>query len=229
MKINLEKAASYIDTLYQSDEATKNQYLDATELTRFGTVVGSDVARMLQLLLHMIRPQRILEIGTSIGYSTVSMAVIAREYGGTITTIEYNEQSARQAIKNFEQAGVADLIEVKIGDAREIIPTLKESFDLIFQDVGDKRLYPELLNNLVALLKPGGVLLAEDSLLPVMNVDVSMLKDLSFDQKKWKQIKDSMESLEEFNKMIASCPSLKSTLLPIGDGLTIGIKIFSMK
>lgn len=215
MKINFEKAASYIDTLYQSDETIKNQYLDATELTRFGTVVDSDVARMMQILLHMVRPNRILEIGTSIGYSTVSMAEIAKEYGGTITTIEYNEQSAQQAIKNFEQAGVAGLIEVKIGDAREIIPTLKESFDLIFQDVGDKRLYPELLNNLVAILKPGGVLLAEDSLLPVMN----------FDQAKWTQTKDSRESLEEFNRMVAGCPSLRSTLLPIGDGLTIGVKI----
>jgi predicted O-methyltransferase YrrM len=213
----------YIETLYQKDEAAKNQYLDATELTRFGTVVGSDVARMMQILLHLIRPNRILEIGTSIGYSTVSMARIAREYGGTITTIEYDEQTAQQAVKNFEQAGVADLIEVKIGDAREIVPALKESFDVIFQDVGDKRLYLELLNNLVALLKPGGVLLAEDSLMPAMEFDFSTLKNLNFE--KWKHLKDSLVSLEEFNQMIAGCPSLRSTLLPIGDGLTIAVKI----
>ncbi len=225
MKLDFEKVASYIGTLYQGDEATKNRYIDDTELTRFGTVVGSDVARMMQMLLHLIRPDRILEIGTSIGYSTVSMARIAREYGGTITTIEYDEQTARQALKNFEQTGVADLIEVKIGDAREIVPTLKESFDLIFQDVGDKRLYPELLNSLVALLKPGGVLLAEDSLLPAMDVEVSMLKNLNFDQAKWKHLMDSLVSLEEFNQMIAGCSSLRSTLLPIGDGLTIAVKI----
>jgi predicted O-methyltransferase YrrM len=111
---------------------------------------------------------------------------------------------------------VAELIEVKIGDAKEIIPTLKESFDLIFQDVGDKTLYPVLLNNLITLLKPGGVLLAEDSLLPVIDMNLSELKNFKSDQ---------VESLEEFNKMIAHCPYLKSTLLPIGDGLTIGIKI----
>ena len=58
-------------------------------------------------------------------------------------------------------------------------------------------------------------MLAEDSLLPVMN----------FDQAKWKQTKDSRESLGEFNRMVAGCPSLRSTLLPIGDGLTIGVKI----
>ena len=216
MQINFEKAVSYIDTLYEKDEETKRNYIDSTELKMFGTVVDSDVSRMMQLLIHLTRPKRILEIGTSIGYSTVSMANVAKEYGGKITTIEYSEQSARQAIKNFEHAGVAELIEVIIGDAKEIIPTLKESFDLIFQDVGDKTLYPVLLNDLISLLKPGGVLLAEDSLLPVMNKNVSELKNFKSDQ---------VESLEEFNKMIAHCPYLKSTLLPIGDGLTIGIKI----
>jgi caffeoyl-CoA O-methyltransferase len=80
---------------------------------------------MMQLLIRLVRPQRILEIGTNIGYSTVSMANVAKEYGGKITTIEYNEQLAKQAIKNFKHADVAELIEVIIGDAKEIIPTLK--------------------------------------------------------------------------------------------------------
>jgi predicted O-methyltransferase YrrM len=216
MKINYEKAISYISTLYENDEASKANYIESTELKHFGIVVDSDVSRMMQLLIRLMRPQRILEIGTSIGYSTVSMANIAKEYGGKITTIEYNEQSAKQAIKNFKHAGVAELIEVIIGDATEIIPTLKESFDLIFQDVGDKMLYSVLLNDLVTLLKPGGVLLAEDSLLPCAN-----LINSDFDQAKWDY---AVEALDKFNKMIVQCPDLKSTLLPIGDGLTIGIK-----
>ena len=191
--------------------------IETTELKKFGIIIDSDVSRMMQLLIRLVRPQRILEIGTSIGYSTVSMANIAKEYGGKITTIEYNEQSANQAISNFKHAGVAELIEIIIGDAKEIIPTLKESFDLIFQDVGDKTLYPVLLNNLVTLLKPGGVFLAEDSLLPARDMNVSKYED--FDQVKW------IESLEEFNKLIAHCPHLSSTILPIGEGLTIGIKI----
>ena len=115
---------------------------------------------MMQLLIRLVRSQRILEIGTSIGYSTVSMVNVAKEYDGKITTIEYNEQLAKQAIKNFKHAAVAELIEVIIGDAKEIISTLKESFDLVFQDVGDKTLCPVLLDNLVTLLKPGGVFLA---------------------------------------------------------------------
>jgi predicted O-methyltransferase YrrM len=71
--------------------------------------------------------------------------------------------------------------------------------------------------NLVALLKPAGIFLAEDSLLPASDMNVSKYED--FDQVKW------IESLEEFNKLIAHCSYLSSTILPIGDGLTIGIKI----
>ena len=118
------------------------KYIETTELKKFGTIIDSDVSRMMQLLIRLLRPQRVLEIGTSIGYSTVSMANVVKEYGGKITTIEYNEQSAKQAIKNFKHAGVAELIEVIIGDAKEIIPTLKESFDLIFQYVGDNNTLP---------------------------------------------------------------------------------------
>ncbi len=74
---------------------------------------------MMQLLIRLVRPQRILEIGTSIGYSTVSMVNVAKEYDGKITTIEYNEQLAKQAIKNFKHAAVAELIEVIIGMQRK--------------------------------------------------------------------------------------------------------------
>ena len=88
MKLNFEKAVSYIDTLYENDEAFKKKYVESTGLKNFGTVVDSDVSRMMQIVIHLVRPQKILEIGTSIGYSTVSMAKVAQGYGGTITTIE---------------------------------------------------------------------------------------------------------------------------------------------
>lgn len=220
MKINLESAVAYINTLYSSDEANRRDYIEATKLRKFGTVVDSDVSRMMKLLIRLARPQRILEIGTSIGYSTLSMGSIVKEYGGKIITIEYDEQSAKQAIKNFKLAGIAELIEVKIGDAMEIVPAIEGGFDLIFQDVGDKGLYPILLNHLVNLLNPGGILLAEDALLPFVNIDTSKLNN--FNQERWDNRK---KSLEEFNMMIASCPYLESTLLPIGDGLTMAIKI----
>lgn len=200
---HLDKVTLYVNSLYEKRRFNREKYIEATELKRFGTVVDEDVSRMLHILMRLTHAKRILEIGTSIGYSTLSMANGIKDYDGKIITIEYDQQVAQQAMKNFERAGLTENIEVKIGDALEIVPRLKEEFDLIFQDVGDKRLYPILFDHCVRLLKPGGLLLAEDSLHPTME----------------------MSDIKKFNEMVANCPSLESTILPIGDGLTLAVKI----
>jgi len=86
----------------------------------------------------------------------VSIANAVKGNDGKILTIEHEQHVAQQAMKNFERPGVAQNIEVKIGDAREIVPRIREHFDLIFQDVGDKKLYPLLFDDCVRLLRPGG-------------------------------------------------------------------------
>lgn len=139
------------------------------------------------------------------------MAQVVREYGGKITTIELDAPTANQAIKNFERAGVAPYIDVKIGDAAAIVTEIPEPFDIIFQDVGDKRLYPGLFTQCVRLLKRGGLLLAEDSLFPAMNLSTE-----------WHGF---IEPIKAFNEMVSQCPDLESTILPVGDGLTVAIKM----
>lgn len=212
MNMNLEKATHYINKLYEKSGVNQKEYIAATELKDFGTIVDEDVSRMLQVLVRLTNAKKILEIGTSIGYSTVSMASVIKEYNGKIITIECNQQVAQQAVKNFERAGVAENIEVKIGDASEIIPKIQEKFDLIFQDVGDKGLYAALFDHCVRLLKPGGLLLAEDTLFPVMEID-----------SEWQH--SATADMQRFNEMVANCPYLESTILPIGDGLTVAVKI----
>jgi len=209
--MNLEKATYYINALYEKRGFSKEGYIQATELQEFGIVVDDDVSRMLYVLTRLTHAQRILEIGTSIGYSTVSIANAIKGYDGKILTIESNQQVAQQAMKNFERAGVAQNIEVKIGDAGEIVPRIQEQFDLIFQDVGDKGLYPLLFDDCIRLLKPGGLLLAEDTLFPVMELSVS-----------WAH---SVAPIQQFNEMVAESSFLESTILPIGDGLTIAVKM----
>jgi predicted O-methyltransferase YrrM len=114
-------------------------------------------------------------------------------------------------MKNFERPGVAQNIEVKIGDAREIVPRIREHFDLIFQDVGDKELYPLLFDDCVRLLRPGRLLLAEDTLFPVMGLDSRGTRFVA--------------PIQKFNEMVADNSFLESTILPIGDGLTIAVKM----
>ena len=114
ININLEEAGHYINGLYEKGGINRKEYIESTELKKFGSVVDEDISRILQILFRLTRPQKVLEIGTSIGYSTVSMATIVKEYGGKITTIEYDENVAEQAIKNFERFKVAENIEVKL-------------------------------------------------------------------------------------------------------------------
>ena len=99
--------------------------------------IDDDVARMLQVLITLVKPKKNLEIGTSVGFSTVSMAKSVRNYGSQITTIEFDAKVAEQALQNFEREMVAEQIEIRIGDAREIIPTLTEGYDLIFSCIRD--------------------------------------------------------------------------------------------
>jgi Predicted O-methyltransferase len=210
--MNLDEASSYINRLYEKRGINRKEYMESTELEKFGSVVDEDVSRALQVLFRIIRPHKVLEIGTSIGYSTVSMASVVKEYGGKITTVEYDERVAEHAVNNFRRFGVLENIDVKIGDAQEIIPQMEsEKFDVIFQDVGDKKLYPLLFDDCVRVLKPGGLLLAEDTLFPVMD--------------RFKQHHNELVvSINEFNEMVADNPHLESTLLSIGDGLTVAIK-----
>lgn len=167
--------------------------------------MDDDVARMLQVLITLIRPQKILEIGTSIGFSTVSMAKVIKQYGGTIVTIEMDAKVAEQAAKNFAREGVKEQIELRIGEARAVTAAMNEEFDLIFQDVGDKKLYGEMLEDYLRLLKPGGLLVAEDTLFPVFDFDPA-----------YGDLTAMCESLDDFNKKIADCRQFESTLLPIG-------------
>ncbi|MCQ1530212.1 O-methyltransferase [Lutispora saccharofermentans] len=204
------KVNNYIEELYSStNKINRKTYQDMTELKDFIPVVDDDVARYLKILIMIKRPKRILEIGTSIGYSTTSMATAVKSFGGKITTVEYDEKVAKQAKDNFERAGISDYIEILIGDAKEIVPELEGGYDLIFQDA-DKRLYPELYKECIRLLNPDGIFIAEDTLFPVIDLD-----------EKWHYL---IPSIEEFNKLVVNDSRVDSTIIPIGDGVTVIIK-----
>ena len=207
----LERYRAYIEGLYRAKNSLRRKdFVNQTSWKDFVPVIDDDAARFLQLILQMKKPENILEIGTSIGFSATSMALTAREYGGKITTIEFDSTAAEQAKQNFEHSGVQDIIQIKFGDARQIIPGFPDSsFDLVFQDV-DNRLYPALLKDCIRVLKPGGIFIADDTLFPAMELDP-----------KWD---DQVKPIGEFNRLVAAAPDLTSTLLPIVDGMTVAVK-----
>lgn len=208
-EVNFDKVNEYIENLYKKEGVDKKTYIDNTSFKDFIPVVDQDVSRFLSLVLCLTNATSVLEIGTSIGYSTVSMANTIKSNDGKIITVEFDDTVAKQAKENFIRSGVDDIIDIRIGDAKEILPSLNEKFDLIFLDV-DKRLYKPLLGECIRLLKGNGVLLAEDTLFPVIELD-----------EKWHYL---IPAIEEFNRAIVDSEEVQSTILPIGDGVTVAVK-----
>jgi len=208
---DLGDALSYIAELYDTkDSPTVDEYVEFLEIAGFEPVIEDDIARLFKFLLYLTKAKSVLEIGMSIGFSTTSMALAVKGHGGRITTLEMNEDIVPEARRAFKNFNVDDVIDIRIGDANEIIKKIEsESFDVVFQD-SSKRLYPVMLEDCVRVLKKGGLFLIDDTLFPVMK-----------ERSDWN---DSTRAIHEFNQNIISA-SVFSTLVPIGEGCTIAVKV----
>ncbi len=206
-----QRAWDYIDEIYkETDKPRMKDYTKATGLDSFEPVIEDDISRLFKVLLDLSRPKRILEIGMSIGFSTTILALAAKRFGGTVTTIEINESIVETAREAFKREGISDSIEIVIGDARKIVSEMdSESFDVVFQD-SSKRLYPVMLEDCIRVLKKGGLFMIDDTLFPVIRPP-----------DKWNE---SDRAIDRFNKNLLKLQTI-STILPIGEGCTIAVKL----
>ncbi len=134
------------------------------EVRRSGEVfleVPTSEGRMLRLLTETSGAKRVAEIGTSTGYSGLWFLVALRQTGGRLTTFEIDRGRAALARKHFERAGVDQLATVIEGDAHENVKQLKEPLDIVFLDA-DKEGYADYLKQLLPLVRPGGLILADN-------------------------------------------------------------------
>jgi predicted O-methyltransferase YrrM len=177
-------------------------------------LVDAEVGALLHVLAISAGATRILEIGTAIGYSGVWLAR-ALPPGGMLLTIEMNADRAREARGNFAAAGLADRVNVMVGDAARLVAKVSGPFDLIFQD-GDKQLYAPLLDPLIAVLRPGG-LLVTDNVLWDGDVVPGFRETPSHGG-------DDARAITEYNERVASHPSLTTAIVPLRDGVSISVK-----
>jgi predicted O-methyltransferase YrrM len=124
-------------------------------------IVGPLVGQLLGLLVRAAGARQVLELGTAGGYSAIFLARALRQTGGRLLTLEWNPGMADRARTNLEQAGLNEVSEVRIGDALGIIKTLEGPYDLIFIDI-DKENYLPALGDCARLLRPGGLLVADN-------------------------------------------------------------------
>ncbi|NQV74971.1 MAG: O-methyltransferase [Bacteroidetes bacterium] len=165
---------------------------------------GHYQGKLLSMISKMINPERILEIGTFTGYATLCLAEGLRE-NGRIYTIDINLELEDMVRSNFKRSDLDSKIIYQIGDAKEIIPTLNETFDLVFIDA-DKKNNATYYDMIMDKVRSGGLILVDNVLWSgkVLDEDVS-------DQK--------TSFISRFNKIVSSDQRVEKLILPVRDGL----------
>lgn len=162
--------------------------------------------RVLSMLSHMIQPKRILEIGTYTGYAALCLAE-GLPPEGKLITVDNNEELSVRTKSYFAESNYINQIEMLVGNALDIVPTLQEKWDLVFIDA-DKSNYSKYFDQVIDNVNPGGYIIADNVLWSgkVFHPD--------------KNDKDTV-MIREFNKKMADDPRVQHVLFPIRDGLMI--------
>lgn len=164
--------------------------------------------RLLKMFVRMINPQNILELGTFTGYSALCLAEGLIAPDGELHTIEIDDELEDFIRSHFEASPLADRIHLHIGDARDILPTIDKTFDLVFMDA-NKREYSEYYNLVFPRLAPGGFIIADNTLWDGKVVD-------------WgKKLDAQTEGILKFNDYVAQDDRVEKVIIPLRDGLTI--------
>ena len=180
----LEQSGAENDTV-QTDKSKK--YLNITR----------DTGEFFAVLVKATKANKILEIGTSNGYSTLWLASALPE-NGTVTTIEISEQKAKEAKANFERTNLIEKIQLLVGNASTLLNELKEEFDIIFLDA-DRSLYTSFIPHILRLLKPGGLMICDNAV-------------------------SHEEELKEFMEFFINRSEYTTCLVPVGKGEFIACK-----
>lgn len=172
-------------------------------------IIMDDTLEVVDKILTELKPNRILEIGTAVGYSAMCFSEYLQD-GGKIDTIERDVERVVEARENIQKVGVAEKINIYEGDAVEILPTLNEKYDMVFIDAA-KGKYPFFLKEALRMIKPNGIILADNILYKgyVMS-----------DYNKHKQ-RTAVRNLREYVKEVTENPDIETEILEVGDGLAI--------
>ena len=178
-------------------------------LERYIPIIMDDTLEVIGKELEKLKPTKVLEIGTAVGYSAMCFSEYLSD-GGKIDTIERDVERLQEAKENIIKVGVADKINIYEGDAVEILPTLNDKYDMIFIDAA-KGKYPFFLKEALRMLSDDGIIFADNILYKgyVMS-----------DYNKHKQ-RTAVRNLREYIAEVTNNPDLETEILEVGDGLAI--------
>ena len=172
-------------------------------------IIMDDTLKVISKYLKEIKPQKILEIGTAVGYSAMCFSEFLQE-GGTIDTIERDKERIKEAKENLKKVEVAEKINLYEGDAVDILPTLNQKYDMVFIDAA-KGKYPFFLKEALRMIKENGIIFADNILYKGYVLS---------DYNKHKQ-RTAVRNLREYIKEVRENPNIETEILDVGDGLAI--------
>ena len=203
-----ERIVTYMHSLVL-EEIEQQAHIDGVPIIR------KEMESFLRVMLTITKPKRILELGTAVGYSAILMSE-AIEKDASIITIENYEKRIVQARDNFKKADKEDVITMLEGDAMEIMPGLEgDSFDFVFMDAA-KAQYIHFLPEVMRLMKKGAVLITDN-----------VLQEGDIIQSKYvvrRRDRTIHKRMREYLEVVKNHPELETTIVPIGDGITISVK-----
>lgn len=205
-----DRAGDYIAGLFSAEDellASLREEADRTGLPPIA--ISADEGRLLQVLLKAIKATRVLEVGTLGGYSAICMARALPEEG-RLLSIEIEERHATFARRYIDRAELGDRIEVRVGRALDVLPSLDgERFDAIFLDA-DKEPLPTYFDWALRLVRAGGLIIADNALWGGRVYDGD-------------ESDERTRGVREFNRRIATDPRVLGIIVPTHDGVAVAV------
>jgi len=212
-----ERVENYLYAMLPPREATL-QEMERQAKQRDIPIVGPAVGRLFYQYAKLIQAKTVFEMGSAIGYSTIWWAKAVGE-GGKVHYTDGSRKNADEARRYFAQAGVADRIEVHVGDALELLSERKEQFDILFSDV-DKHDYPRVFNMAAPRVRQGGLFLIDNTLwsgkvaYAAGNPDVPKPEPDKY-----------TAGVVELNRLLYASPDWYTTILPLRDGVAVAMRL----
>ena len=209
-----ERIVSYINSLEKENSPVLEEI--EKEARKDGVpIIRKEMESFLRVMLYIKKPKRILELGTAVGYSAILMSEYINEKG-QIITIENYEKRIPIAKENIKKAGRENVIKLLEGDAMEIMPTLeRDQFDFVFMDAA-KAQYIHFLPEVLRLMKKDGVLITDN-----------VLQEGDLIQSKYvvrRRDRTIHKRMREYLEVVKNHPQLETSIVPIGDGITMSVK-----
>jgi predicted O-methyltransferase YrrM len=210
---DLRPFAGYVRELFAREDDVLRELAGRTAASEVAPMqITSEVGKLLHVLARAVRARRALELGTLFGYSSIWIAR-ALPADGRLLTLDVDADRAKEARSWIARAGVADRVDVRVGAALDVLPSLvrEEPFDFVFIDAA-KEEYPAYLDWVLRLVRPGGVVAADNVLLggggSVLAADGES---------------PGVRGVREFNRRVAGDPRLASIVVPVREGVSVSV------